>query len=63
MAEVIEGNNIGHGVVAGVECSHLAFRNQDVDWQLWVQVSVLIQFLESLSSLARVSEGHPNTRW
>ncbi len=38
MAEVIDSKNIGHGVVDGVECNHLAFRNQDVDWQLWVQL-------------------------
>jgi hypothetical protein len=24
-------------VVNGVECHHLAFRNADVDWQLWVR--------------------------
>lgn len=38
MAEVIDSKNIGRGVVNGVECNHLAFRNQDVDWQLWVQL-------------------------
>ena len=31
-------NRVGRGVIDGVECEHLAFRNQDVDWQLWVQV-------------------------
>jgi len=25
-------------VIDGVECEHLAFRNQDTDWQLWVEV-------------------------
>ena len=35
---LIEANHIGRGVIDGVECEHLAFRNQDVDWQLWVQV-------------------------
>ncbi|MGB7691049.1 MAG: DUF2092 domain-containing protein, partial [Pseudolabrys sp.] len=24
--------------INGVECDHLAFRNNDVDWQLWVEV-------------------------
>ena len=38
MADVIESKHIGLGVVGGVECNHLAFRNQDVDWQLWVEV-------------------------
>jgi hypothetical protein len=36
--DVIEAKHIGRGVIGGVECEHLAFRNQDVDWQLWVQV-------------------------
>ena len=36
--DVIEAKHIGRGVIDGVECEHLAFRNQDTDWQLWVQV-------------------------
>jgi hypothetical protein len=36
--DVIEAKHVGRGVIGGVECEHLAFRNQDVDWQLWVQV-------------------------
>jgi hypothetical protein len=36
--DVIEAKHIGQGVIGGVECEHLAFRDQDVDWQLWVQV-------------------------
>jgi hypothetical protein len=28
---------IGTAYVSGVECHHLAFREDDVDWQLWVQ--------------------------
>src|SRR5262249_10824714 len=38
MADVIDAKHVGHGVVDGVECEHLAFRNEDVDWQLWVEV-------------------------
>ena len=38
MADVVDAKLIGHGVVDGVECEHLAFRNEDVDWQLWVEV-------------------------
>ena len=37
-AEVIEAKHIGRGVIDGVECEHLAFRNFDTDWQLWVEV-------------------------
>ena len=36
-ADVIKGVHVGEGVVAGFECEHLAFRNEDTDWQLWVQ--------------------------
>jgi hypothetical protein len=36
--DVVRGDDIGRGVVGGVECEHLAFRNQDTDWQIWVQV-------------------------
>jgi hypothetical protein len=38
MADVLEAKHIGQGVVDGVQCEHLAFRNQDTDWQLWVEV-------------------------
>ncbi|HLB13615.1 MAG TPA: DUF2092 domain-containing protein [Burkholderiales bacterium] len=37
MADVVAGFVVGKGVVAGVRCDHLAFRNADVDWQIWVQ--------------------------
>jgi hypothetical protein len=38
MPDVLDAKHIGRGVVDGVECEHLAFRNQDTDWQLWVEV-------------------------
>ncbi|WP_200250437.1 DUF2092 domain-containing protein [Thiococcus pfennigii] len=38
VAGVIEAKHIGRGVVDGRECEHLAFRNLDTDWQLWVEV-------------------------
>jgi hypothetical protein len=37
IAGVVESKHIGHGVVDGVVCEHLAFRNFDTDWQLWVE--------------------------
>jgi hypothetical protein len=37
-ADVLSGEHIGRGVVDGFECEHLAFRNDETDWQLWVQV-------------------------
>jgi len=36
-ADVKEAKYIGRGVIDGVECEHLAFRNFDTDWQLWVE--------------------------
>jgi hypothetical protein len=38
MSGVLEAKHIGRGVVEGVECEHLAFRNLDIDWQIWVEV-------------------------
>ena len=37
MADVIDAEVIGKGVVDGVECDHLAFRNVDTDWQIWIE--------------------------
>jgi hypothetical protein len=37
MDGVIEAKHIGVGVIDGMECEHLAFRNADTDWQLWVR--------------------------
>src|SRR5262245_6426871 len=36
MAEVIEVQDLGSGVIGGTECDHLAFRTKEVDWQLWI---------------------------
>jgi hypothetical protein len=38
MADVIDAKHIGQGVINGVECEHLAFRNADTDWQLWIEI-------------------------
>jgi hypothetical protein len=37
MADVIESEVIGKGVIDGVECDHLAFRDVDTDWQIWIE--------------------------
>lgn len=37
VAGALEAKRIGPGVIDGVECEHLAFRNFDTDWQLWVE--------------------------
>jgi hypothetical protein len=33
---VVDANDLGSGVIGGVECDHLAFRGDDVDWQIWI---------------------------
>ena len=38
VAGVKEAKHIGRGVIDGRLCEHLAFRNFDTDWQLWVEV-------------------------
>ena len=37
MADVIDAEHIGQGIIDGVECEHLAFRNLDTDWQIWIE--------------------------
>jgi hypothetical protein len=37
LAGVTEAKLIGGAIIDGVECEHLAFRNFDIDWQLWVE--------------------------
>ena len=37
-ADVMDAKYIGRGVINGVECEHLAFRNLDTDWQIWIEV-------------------------
>lgn len=36
-AGVLESKHIGSGVIDGRECEHLAFRNFDTDWQIWIE--------------------------
>jgi hypothetical protein len=37
MTDVVEARHVGEGVVGGRDCEHLAFRNQDTDWQIWIR--------------------------
>lgn len=37
MEGVVDAKYIGHGVVGGIECDHLAFRNSETDWQIWIE--------------------------
>ncbi|MGD8555816.1 MAG: DUF2092 domain-containing protein [Chromatiales bacterium] len=36
-AGVLEAKHIGRGIIGWRECEHLAFRNFDTDWQIWVE--------------------------
>ena len=36
MSGVTDTKDLGSGVIDGKECDHFAFRNQDVDWQIWI---------------------------
>lgn len=36
--DVMEAKHIGRGIIDGHECEHLAFRNFETDWQIWVEV-------------------------
>ena len=37
MNDVMEAAVTGKGVIDGVECDHLAFRNLETDWQIWIE--------------------------
>jgi len=36
MEDVLSGIYVGQSVVNGITCHHLAFRNTEVDWQIWI---------------------------
>jgi hypothetical protein len=52
--DVMEARHIGRGVVDGVECEHLAFRNTDTDGK---------SGLKSGQSRSRISMSSPARRW
>jgi hypothetical protein len=35
--DVLSGFYVGMSVVEGVKCHHLAFRGNEVDWQIWIE--------------------------
>lgn len=37
-AGVLDSKDVGRGVINGIECEHLAFRDLDTDWQIWIEV-------------------------
>lgn len=36
MPDVKDVKDLGTGFIRGIECDHLAFRTDEVDWQLWI---------------------------
>jgi len=36
MPDVTDVKDLGSGVIGGMECDHLAFRTEAVDWQIWI---------------------------
>jgi hypothetical protein len=36
MAGVTDVKDLGSGVIGGIECDYLAFRTDEVDWQIWI---------------------------
>ena len=36
MTGVVDVKDLGSGVIGGEECDYLAFRNEEVDWQIWI---------------------------
>jgi hypothetical protein len=36
MPHVTDVKDLGSGVIGGIECDHLAFRTDEVDWQIWI---------------------------
>ena len=36
MLDVVDVKDLGSGVIGGIECDHLAFRTNEVDWQIWI---------------------------
>lgn len=37
MDDVQKGMVVGEAVINGVRCDHLAYRNTEVDWQIWIR--------------------------
>jgi hypothetical protein len=34
--DVVQGIHVGEAYIDGEKCDHLAFRNESVDWQIWI---------------------------
>lgn len=41
LADVEEGSYVGLHAVSGTECHHLLFRQENIDWQIWIDAGKL----------------------
>jgi hypothetical protein len=39
MKNVKSGTYVGHALIRGAYCHHLSFRQQDLDWEIWIEDS------------------------
>lgn len=37
MEDVVSGFYVGESIVGGIKCHHLAFKGNEVDWQIWIE--------------------------
>lgn len=35
--DIVDAKYIGEGVIGGVDCDHLAIRDHETDWQIWIE--------------------------
>ena len=66
MADVVDIKDLGSGVIGGVECDHLAFRKDEVDFQIWIAqgkrpIPIDMSSLPSSSAVNRNTRFKPGT--
>ena len=56
------GTYVGLHEIDGVSCHHLAFRQSDIDWQIWIEDGLLPRARASSASSTRTNPVHRDTR-
>jgi hypothetical protein len=59
MPQVIDTKDLGSGVIGGVEYDHLAFRTNEVDWQIWIAQGARPYPCRYVSTSKLVDDGPP----
>ena len=62
MPMVVDTKDLGSGVIRGIECDHLAFRTEEVDWQIWIAQGER-PYPCRLSITTNKMAGAPQYRW